>query len=49
MGLLQWANFPVGLSFIAGAWEEGKLIKLAFAFEQATKLRREPKYLATYP
>jgi amidase len=40
---------PVGLSFIAGAWEEGKLIKLAFAFEQATKLRREPKYLATYP
>ncbi len=42
-------ELPVGLSFIAGAWEEGKLIKLAFAFEQATKLRREPKYLATYP
>jgi amidase len=43
------AELPVGLSFVAGAWEEGKLIKLAFAFEQATKLRREPKYLATYP
>jgi len=43
------AELPVGLSFIAGAWEEGRLIKLAFAFEQATKLRREPKYLATYP
>ena len=42
-------ELPVGLSFIAGAWEEGKLIRLAFAFEQATKLRREPKYLATYP
>ncbi len=42
-------ELPVGLSFTAGAWEEGKLIKLAFAFEQATKLRREPKYLATYP
>jgi amidase len=42
-------QLPVGLSFVAGAWEEGKLIKLAFAFEQATKLRREPKYLATYP
>jgi amidase len=42
-------ELPVGLSFVAGAWEEGKLIKLAFAFEQATKLRREPKYLATYP
>ncbi len=47
MGLA--GELPVGLSFIAGAWEEGKLIKLAFAFEQATKLRREPKYLATYP
>ncbi len=42
-------ELPVGLSFVARAWEEGKLIKLAFAFEQATKLRREPKYLATYP
>jgi amidase len=47
MGLA--GELPVGLSFVAGAWEEGKLIKLAFAFEQATKLRREPKYLATYP
>jgi amidase len=42
-------ELPVGLSFIAGAWEEGKLIKLAFAFEQATKHRREPKYLPAYP
>ena len=42
-------ELPVGLSFVAGAWQEGKLITLAFAFEQATRLRREPKYLPTYP
>src|SRR6185312_6635752 len=47
MGLA--GELPIGLSFIAGAWEEGKLIRLAYAFEQATKLRREPKYLPTYP
>ena len=47
MGLV--GELPVGLSFVARAWEEGKLIKLAYAFEQATKLRRGPKYLTTYP
>ncbi|HZG56779.1 amidase family protein [Paenibacillus sp.] len=33
---------PVGLSFVAGAFEEPKLIRLAYAFEQATKYRRSP-------
>jgi amidase len=47
MGLV--GELPVGLSFVARAWEEGKLIRLAYAFEQATKLRRGPKYLTTYP
>jgi amidase len=47
MGLV--GELPVGLSFVARAWEEGKLIKLAYAFEQATKLRRGPKYLTAYP
>jgi amidase len=33
---------PVGLSFIAGRWDEPKLIGLAYAFEQATQIRVPP-------
>jgi amidase len=38
-------GLPVGLSFFSTAWTEGKLIKYAFAFEQATHVRRPPKFL----
>ena len=38
-------DLPVGLSFFAGAWSEPALIKYAYAFEQATKVRRAPKFL----
>lgn len=38
-------GLPVGISFFGGANSEAKLIKIAYAFEQATKARRAPKFL----
>jgi amidase len=40
-------GLPIGLSFIGGAYSEPKLIGLAYAFEQATKVRRRPQFLPT--
>jgi len=40
---------PMGISFMAGAWSEPTLIKLAYAYEQATRYRRTPRFLPTNP
>jgi amidase len=40
-------GLPVGISFFGRAWTEPTLIKLAYAYEQATKHRRPPAFAAT--
>jgi amidase len=42
-------GLPVGISFFAGAWSEPTLIKIAFAFEQASNARKPPLFLPTAP
>jgi len=45
MGLV--GGLPVGLSMIAEAWSESKLIGFAYAYEQQAQARRPPTYAAT--
>jgi amidase len=40
-------GLPLGISFFGAPWTEPKLIKFAYAFEQARKARRKPEFLPT--
>lgn len=40
-------GLPVGISFFGKAWSEPVLLKIAYAFEQATKARKTPSFLPT--
>jgi amidase len=40
-------GLPIGIAFFGRAFTEPQLIKIAYAFEQKTKMRQTPKFLAT--
>ena len=41
-------GLPVGITFMASAWSEPTLIRLASGFEAATEVRRAPEFEPTF-
>jgi hypothetical protein len=48
MGFVR-ETLPVGLQFFGDAWSEPTLIRLAYAYEQATQHRRPPSSTPPLP
>lgn len=40
-------ELPIGISFIGKDWSESTLIKIAYSFEQKTKIRKKPKFISS--
>jgi len=45
MGFIN--ELPVGVSFFGKAWSEAVLFEIAYSYEQASKIRKAPRFLAT--
>jgi amidase len=43
----ETSGLPIGVTLMGRAYSEGQLLALAYAFEQATKLRKAPQYIPT--
>ena len=40
-------GLPVGISFFGRAWSEPALLRVAYAYEQAARFRKPPRFLPT--
>jgi amidase len=49
LGGYSFGVLPVGISFMGTAFSEAKLIKLAYSFEQHTKLFKSPTFIPSLP
>jgi len=39
-------DYPLGVAFAGRAWSEHRLLRLAYAYEQASRMRKPPPGLA---